>query len=78
MTAYEIESELVSGGLRVHRAVLDLFQAFITIVITLMSMVIAVFDIIIGFIMMWKAYLSIGRFFLEQSLKKVKQRRAFI
>lgn len=78
MTEYEIESELVSGGLRVHRAVLDIFQAFIIIVIALMSILISLFDIIIGFLMMWKAYLSIARFFLEQFLKKEKERRAFI
>jgi hypothetical protein len=78
MNEQEIMSELISGGLRVHKAVVEIFQAVLTIIIVFMSMVISVFDIVIGFMMMWKAYISFVRLFLEQFQKKEKERRVWL
>ena len=73
MNEQEIMSELISGGIRVLRAVIELFQAFITIIIAFMSIIIAIFDVIIGFMMAWKACISLARLFLVQMLKKKRE-----
>jgi hypothetical protein len=71
-------SELISGGLRCHYALVAIMQAIASIIIAIMSIVINLFDIVIGFLTIFKGFLLIARFLLEQSLKKEKERRAFV
>jgi uncharacterized membrane protein len=78
MNEQEIMSELISGGLRCHCALVAIMQAIAGIIILIFSIVIGLFDIIIGFLIIFKGFLLIARFLLEQSLKKEKERRAFI
>ena len=73
MSEQDIMSELISGGIRAYCAAIDILQAFIAIIIVLMSIVIAVFDIIIGLLMVWKACISLARLFLVQILKKKRE-----